>query len=102
MTDGPSRISRDEAARVAALAHLLVSPEELDQLTRDLGQILAYVELLQEVDVTSVEATSHGDDRAIEPRPDEVIAGLSQELALREAPSADEGGFRVPAFVDEG
>lgn len=101
-TDGSPRISHDEVLRIAKLAHLDLSAPEIDRMARDLGQILAYVEQLQEVDVTGVPATSHGDDAGTAPRPDEEHASLPHELALREAPSVDEGGFRVPAFVDEG
>ena len=101
-TDGPPRISNDEVLRIAKLAHLELSAAEVDRMARDLGQILAYVEQLREVDVTDVPATSHGDEAGIAPRADEEAASLPLDLALREAPSVDEGGFRVPAFVDEG
>jgi aspartyl-tRNA(Asn)/glutamyl-tRNA(Gln) amidotransferase subunit C len=101
-TDGSPRISNDEVLRIAKLAHLELSPAEVDRMARDLGQILAYVEQLREVDVDDVPATSHVDDAAIVPRPDDERPSLPQDLALREAPSVDEGGFRVPAFVDEG
>ena len=96
------RISTDEVLRIAKLAHLDLPPDEVDRMARDLGQILAYVEQLREVDVTGVPATSHGDEVGILPRLDEEVPSLSHELALREAPSVDEGGFRVPAYVDEG
>jgi aspartyl-tRNA(Asn)/glutamyl-tRNA(Gln) amidotransferase subunit C len=101
-TDGSPRISKDEVMRIAKLAHLELSAGEIDRMARDLGQILAYVEQLREADVTDVPATSHGDDAGIVPRPDEEQPSLPHELALREAPSVDAGGFRVPAFVDEG
>ena len=101
-TDDPPRISKDEVLRIAKLSHLSLSAPEVERLARDLGQILAYVEQLREVDVTSVPATSHVDDAGIVPRLDEEMPSLPHDLALREAPSVDEGGFRVPAFVDEG
>lgn len=100
--DGTAQISEDEVLRIAKLAHLELSGEEVQRMARDLGQILAHVRQLEEVDVTSVPATSHGDDAGILPRPDEERPSLPRDLALREAPSVDEGGFRVPAFADEG
>lgn len=101
-TDGSPRISKEEVLRIAKLAHLDLSAAEIDRMARDLGQILAYVEQLREAPVEGVPATSHGDDAGIVPRPDEEVPSLPHEIALREAPSVDEGGFRVPAFVDEG
>jgi aspartyl-tRNA(Asn)/glutamyl-tRNA(Gln) amidotransferase subunit C len=101
-TEQPPRISRDEVLRIAKLAHLELTAPEVDRMARDLGQILSYVDLLREVDVTGVPPMSHVDDAGIIPRPDVEVPSLSHDLALREAPSADEGGFRVPTFVDEG
>src|ERR1041384_3154059 len=101
-TDSPTRISKDEVLRIARLAHLDLPGPELERMTRDLGQILGYMEQLKEADVDGVAATSHIDEAGIVPRPDEEQPSLPHELALREAPSVDEGGFRVPAFVDEG
>lgn len=100
-TEGP-RISHEDVHRIAKLAHLELSAPEVDRMARDLGQILSYVELLREVDVTDVPPMAHVDDAGIVPRADVEVASLSHEVALREAPSTDEGGFRVPAFMDEG
>jgi aspartyl-tRNA(Asn)/glutamyl-tRNA(Gln) amidotransferase subunit C len=35
-------------------------------------------------------------------RPDVVVPGVERELAMREAPRHEDGGFAVPGFVDEG
>ncbi len=96
------RIPLDEVLRIAKLSNLELSPDETDRMARDLGQILAYVELLREVDVTGVPPMAHVDDAGIVPRPDVEAPSFSQEVALREAPSVEDGGFRLPAYVDEG
>jgi len=98
----PALITTDEVLRITKLAHLELTPPEVERMARDLGQILAYVDLLREVDVTGVPPMAHVDDAGIVPRADEEAPSLPHDLALREAPSTDEGGFRVPAFVDEG
>ena len=96
------RISKDEVLRIAKLAYLELSTQEVERMARDLGQILAYMDLLREADVTSVPPMSHVDDAGIVPLPDVEVPSFPHDVALREAPSVDEGGFRVPAFVDEG
>jgi aspartyl-tRNA(Asn)/glutamyl-tRNA(Gln) amidotransferase subunit C len=101
-TDASQRISTDDVLRIARLAQLDLPAGEVDKMARDLGQILAYVELLGEVDVSGVPPASHGDDAGIVPRPDEPAPSLDRDVALREAPSVEEGGFRVPGFADEG
>lgn len=95
-------ISKDEVLRIAKLAHLDLNVDEVAAITHDLSQILDYVKTLREVDVTGVPPMSHVDSGGIVPRLDEEEPSLSHDAALREAPSVDEGGFRVPAFVDEG
>src|SRR3954471_2892782 len=96
-TDDSPRISRDEVLRIAKLSHLELSAPEIDRMARDLAQILAYVEQLREVDVTGVPPMAHVGGEGIGPRPDDEVPSLPHDLALREAPSTEEGGFRVPA-----
>lgn len=95
-------ITADEVRRIARLAHLDVSREDTERLTRELGEILAYVKQLEEVDVTDVPATAHVQIDRLPLRPDDPEQSLPRELALREAPRVAMEGFAVPAFVDEG
>jgi len=101
-SEASPHIPLDEVLRIAKIAHLDLPPAEAERMARDLGQILAYVEQLREVDVTDVPPMAHVDASGIVPRPDEEAPSFSQEIALREAPSVEEGGFRVPAYVEEG
>lgn len=85
---------------VAHLARLKLSPEEEKQLGAQLGQILAYIEKLKEVDVTGVEPTAHAFPLVNVFRADEPCAGLSTEDALRNAPKQSGGMFVVPKVVE--
>ena len=49
------KISREDVIRVAELAHLELSPEEIDLYRGQLDEILTYIGKLEELDVTSVE-----------------------------------------------
>jgi aspartyl-tRNA(Asn)/glutamyl-tRNA(Gln) amidotransferase subunit C len=95
-------ITADEVRRIARLAHLHVSPEDTERLTRELGEIIAYVRQLEEVDTEGVAPTAHVEIDKLSLRPDEPEPSLPRELALREAPRVAMEGFAVPAFVDEG
>lgn len=102
--DTPS-IREDEVFAIARLAHLDLSPEEVTQMTRELERILAYVKQLGELDALGLERvapTAHGELGASPLRKDKPVESLPPELALFEAPEVQEGGFAVPAFVDEG
>lgn len=94
-------ISREEVAKVALLARLRLGEAELDALTTQMGQILQYMELLQEVDTTDIEPMAHAIEvfnvlRADEPRP-----SLSRDAALAGAPHRDDECYRVPAVLGD-
>lgn len=95
-------ITADETLAIARLAHLDLAPDELVRLTRELGEILAYVKQLEEVDVAGVPPTAHVQLERLPLREDEPAPSLPRDLALREAPRVASDGFAVPAFVDEG
>jgi aspartyl-tRNA(Asn)/glutamyl-tRNA(Gln) amidotransferase subunit C len=97
-----TKIDRDEVARIAALAHLELDEATLERMTHELGGILGYMAQLQEVDVEGVAPTAHVELDRLPLREDVVVASLSHDEALREAPSTAIEGFAVPAFVDEG
>lgn len=97
----PAQLTRADVERVAALAHLELTEDEAHLFTKQLTDILAYADLLQQVDTTGVPATAHvsaGDreERADEPRP-----SLSVHDALANAPDGapDAGLFRVPRVI---
>jgi len=85
---------------IAHLARLRLSPEEEERLGAQLGQILAYIGKLQEVDVSQVEPTAHAIPLVNVTRPDETRPGLSHEDALRNAPAQADGLFIVPKIVE--
>ena len=95
-------ITVEETMAIARLAHLDFAPDELTRLTRELGEILAYVKQLEEVDVSGVEPTAHVQLERLPLREDDPAPSLARDLALREAPRVAQDGFAVPAFVDEG
>ncbi|MCU1384352.1 MAG: gatC [Acidobacteria bacterium] len=97
----PADFSRDQIAAIAALAHLELDPSELDLFARQLGDILAYAEVVQQIDTTGVPPTAsvvvqHAVDRA-----DEVRPSLDRDEVLAGAPDAarDAGFFKVPRVI---
>ena len=95
-------ITRADVLHVAKLAKLELSEAEVERMVRDLGTILEHVAELQKVDTKGVPPTAYGAVEAAPFRPDDVVAGVDRDVALREAPRHEDGGFAVPAFVDEG
>ena len=85
---------------VAHLARIALSPEEEQQLSAQLGNILGYIEKLKEADVTGVEPTAHAFPLVNVTRADEIRPSVSNEDALRNAPAKANGLFMVPKIVE--
>ncbi|MBN2473045.1 MAG: Asp-tRNA(Asn)/Glu-tRNA(Gln) amidotransferase subunit GatC [Pirellulales bacterium] len=94
-------ISREEVEKVSLLGRLLLSPQELETMTGQLGQILDYMGLLEEVDTGQVEPMAHALDVSDVFRDDEVRPGLPREEALANAPNRDDECYLVPAVLGE-
>lgn len=90
-----------EVEHVARLARLQLSPDELEQMRGQISDILAYIELLQEVDVTGVAATSQVTGLSTVMRPDAITGALPREAVLANAPDQRDGMFQVKAVFDE-
>jgi aspartyl-tRNA(Asn)/glutamyl-tRNA(Gln) amidotransferase subunit C len=85
---------------VAHLARLELDPEEQKKLGAQLGQILAYIAKLNQLDVSEVEPTAHAVPLVNVTRADDVRPGLTNEEALRNAPAKANGLFVVPKIVE--
>jgi aspartyl-tRNA(Asn)/glutamyl-tRNA(Gln) amidotransferase subunit C len=93
-------LSVEEVRKIAALARLSLTPEEQAKLQDELGQVLAYVKQLEELDVSNVEPMTHATDVAAPLRADVVTPGLTTEDALASAPSHDGHCFQVPRIIE--
>ncbi|WP_314148723.1 Asp-tRNA(Asn)/Glu-tRNA(Gln) amidotransferase subunit GatC [uncultured Leifsonia sp.] len=94
-------ISAEQVAYLANLARIDLSPEEIESLTSDLGQIVEAVAKVQEVAGPDVPATSHPLPLTNVFRPDEVRPSLTVEQALSGAPDREGDRFRVASILDE-
>jgi aspartyl-tRNA(Asn)/glutamyl-tRNA(Gln) amidotransferase subunit C len=86
--------------RIADLARLELSAEELDLFTRQLGDILTYVEQIRALDTTGIAPTSQVLNRPVD-RDDRPAATLTREDLLQNAPDAavESGLFKVPRVI---
>ncbi len=92
-----------DVRKVATLAHLEISDEEVALYTPQMVEIVKYVEQLNELDTENVEPmlgglTDEGESTDTT-REDVVRASFSQREALEEAPSAVAGHFQVPKVL---
>jgi aspartyl-tRNA(Asn)/glutamyl-tRNA(Gln) amidotransferase subunit C len=85
---------------VAHLARIALTPEEQQKFGAQLSNILGYIEKLNELDVSKIEATAHAVPLVNVFRADEVRPSLTNEEALRNAPAKANGLFMVPKIVE--
>jgi len=90
-----------DIAKVARLARLALSPEELELYGRQLGDILEHAERVQQLASEGVEPTSHPLPMTNAFRDDVVTGSLDRDDVLAAAPDAEDGFFKVPRILDE-
>jgi len=110
------KVTDKDVAYVADLANLELTELERTTMLRDLNSILEYVDRLNELDTTNVapmaqvsdrygvDDSKQGSERFAYARRDDVLEGLRKslphEVALQNAPDADENFFRVPKVIE--
>ncbi len=96
-----SSLSRDDVARLAQLARIEMSEEELVGLSNEFTVILEAVARVQEVASADVEPTSHPLPLRNVFRPDVITPSLTPQEALSGAPASEDQRFRVPQILGE-
>jgi aspartyl-tRNA(Asn)/glutamyl-tRNA(Gln) amidotransferase subunit C len=93
-------LTRQDVQKIASLARLALTEEELDLFTKQLGDILSYVEQIGTLDTAGVPPTSQVLNRPLD-RSDAPLPTLSREELLTNAPdaSAEAGLFKVPRVI---
>ena len=90
-------IDREQVLHVASLARLELSEAEIDQMARELSDVLGHIEKMGELDLEGVPPTTHVIDLVNALRPDEPEPCLPVEVVLAAAPAPVAGGFGVPS-----
>ncbi|MEM7237068.1 MAG: Asp-tRNA(Asn)/Glu-tRNA(Gln) amidotransferase subunit GatC [Pseudomonadota bacterium] len=93
-------IDTETARKVARLARIAATEEELPGIAEELSGILGWIEQLAEVDVEGVEPMTSVTPMGLKRREDAVTAGDIRERVMANAPNAREGFFAVPKVVE--
>lgn len=89
-------ISEEEVLKIAKLSKLSLTENEVKEFSLQLGDILKYVEQLNELDTTDVEPTARVIPSYNVFREDVVNNVLSTEKAFLNAPQSENNMFKVP------
>jgi aspartyl-tRNA(Asn)/glutamyl-tRNA(Gln) amidotransferase subunit C len=95
------RLSEADVRRIAALARLELTPEEVETFAQQLADILTYAEDVRQADTTGVAPTSHPLGAGPVWRADTPAPSLDRDLILDRAPDASKaaGLFKVPKVL---
>ncbi|MCO6047267.1 Asp-tRNA(Asn)/Glu-tRNA(Gln) amidotransferase subunit GatC [Aeoliella sp. ICT_H6.2] len=94
-------LTSDDVEKVALLARLMLSPDELESMTAEMQQIVGYVDQLAEVDTTGIEPMAHAVELRNVTKDDNVAPSLPRGEALANAPKHNEEGYLVPAVLGD-
>lgn len=92
-----------DVRKIAKLAHLEITDEEVALYTPQMAEIVSYIEQLNELNTDNIEPmlgglTLEGQKTATD-REDTEIPSLGQEAALSQAPAGVAGHFQVPKVL---
>ena len=93
------KITSEEVAHVANLAHLDMTQEEVEGMTKQLDTILSYVDKLGELNTDGIKPTTHAVANQNAFREDEVKTSLSREEALANGPLQNGEAFVVSRII---
>jgi aspartyl-tRNA(Asn)/glutamyl-tRNA(Gln) amidotransferase subunit C len=94
-------LDRAAVDHVARLARLALSESERERMRDELSNILEHAETIQSLDLDDVPPTSHPLPLKNVFRADEVRPCLEPEVALLNAPEAEDGRFKVPRIIED-
>ena len=94
-------IDKEQVHKVAHLARLQLTPEEEEQFTVQLGDILQYFEQLNELETENVKPTTRAINLSNVTRTDELEPFPNREDILKCAPESDGEFFKVPKILNE-
>ncbi len=93
-------ISDETIEYVGILAKLMISDEEKEQAKKDMGNMLEYMDMLNDLDTDGVEPMPHVFPVSNVFREDVVVNEDMREQILANAPAEKDGAFKVPKTVE--
>ena len=93
-------LDRATVIRIANLAKIHIDDSEIDILTKELSQILNWVEQLNEVDVKNVKPMTGVSGMSLREREDEVLDGGYADKIVKNSKEKKKNSFSVPKVIE--
>jgi aspartyl-tRNA(Asn)/glutamyl-tRNA(Gln) amidotransferase subunit C len=98
----PSPLSEATVRKVASLARLAITDEEVARYQHQLSDVLNYIERIRALDLEDVEPLTHVGDTTNRARPDDIGPMLTNADAMALAPDALPPFIKVPKVIGDG
>lgn len=95
------KVSAEEVKKIALLSRLEIKEDRVEAVQQQLSDILSYMGLIEQADISEVEPTAHAVSMSNVMRDDAPQESLPNEDALQNAPEAEGGYFKVPKVIQE-
>jgi aspartyl-tRNA(Asn)/glutamyl-tRNA(Gln) amidotransferase subunit C len=93
-------LSLDDVRRIAQLARIAITEQEVAEAHAKLGSIFGLIDALQAIDTSGVEPMAHAEDVRLPMREDRVTEADLHELHQRSAPAVEAGLYLVPKVIE--
>ena len=93
-------VSKEEVGKIADLARLYLDEAETERMTRDMNDILDYVEKLNRVDTENVSPLSWLEGKQTPMQSDEIKKFDNTESVLKNSPRSEGRFFIVPKVIE--
>jgi aspartyl-tRNA(Asn)/glutamyl-tRNA(Gln) amidotransferase subunit C len=94
-------VTKKDVEKIAELARLKFSDDELENFTPQMNEILSYMDKLNELDTQNVKPLSHPVEQTNVFREDELKDSISTEEALKNAQDKTDAHFKVPKVIGD-
>jgi len=94
-------VTKKDVEKIAELAKLKFTDDELENFTHQMNEILSYMDKLNELDTKNVKPLSHPVEQINVFRDDELRPSVSTEEALKNAPDKTDQHFKVPKVIGD-
>ncbi len=93
-------INKEEVIHIAKLSSINLSNEEVSKYAKDLEEILEFANIINNINTDDVRETIATNGAYNVFRKDEIKQIISKEELLKNAPSKEEGMFRIPKVIN--
>lgn len=93
-------MDKETVATISYLARLRFDEDNKDKITKDLENIIEFVDQLESADTSNIEPLANPLEKTAKTRSDEITAENRKETFLENAPDSNEDYFLVPRVVE--